>query len=448
MDLSSPVGTRHAGAPRATGGRASRRRGFPARRVALLGGTTSLGDCVAAASFLLRPHRLTHGPSLRAYEQAFAGYIGVKHGYSFSSGRVALFGILKALNVGDGDDVLVQAPTHVVVANAVKYTGARPVFVDSTADTCNVNLAALEQALTAQTRAIILQHTFGIPADLDAVLHTAGQRGIPVIEDCVHALGASYRGAHVGSLGRAAFFSTEETKTISTTMGGMAVTHDDSLAAQLQIFQQQCAFPSRWLTARYLAKLISYHLLTEPHLHQYTRALYEALGSRNPLPGPTTREEISGARPAGYERRLSNAQALVGLRQLQRIDQNLAHRAKIAAAFRGRLQPLGFAMPHPPPGATPAYVRFPVCVEDRRSVVEAAARHAVLGTWFTSVLEEAVDPGVGGYAAGSCPAAEVLSQCLVNLPTHERVSLRDVDAIVTALSAAKSGSDCWSPENE
>ncbi len=414
------------------------RRNYPGqRRVALLGGTTSFGDCVAAASFLLRPSRLLRGQSLRRYELAFARYVGVRHAYSFSSGRVALFGILKALRLGDGDDVMVQVPTHIVVANAIRYAGARPIFVDSSVDTCNVDLAALEQGITGRTKAIVLQHTFGIPADLDAVLRLARKRGIPVIEDCVHALGASYRGDRVGSLGNAAFFSTEETKTISTTMGGMAVTNDDELAKQLQKFQQDCALPSPWLTARYLAKLVLYHVLTEPHVHRYTRVLYEAFGSRNPLPGPTTQEEIRGARPPGYERRLSNAQALLGLRQLRRIDQNLAHRERIAVAFLSRLQALGFDMPQPPPGASPAYVRVPVYVEDRHAAMEAAARHAVLGTWFTSVLEEAVDPGVGGYVAGSCPAAELLSQRLVNLPSHRRVSLRDVDSIVTALAAAR-----------
>jgi dTDP-4-amino-4,6-dideoxygalactose transaminase len=408
------------------------------RRLALVGGTTSFGDCLAVATFLLRPQRLVRGASIRRYELAFADYLGVRHGYSFSSGRVALFGILKALGIGEGDHVILQVPTHVVVANAVRYTGARPIFVDSSVSTCNVDLSALERGITGRTKAIVLQHTFGIPADLNAVLHIAHQRDISVIEDCVHALGARYRGARVGSLGRAAFFSTEETKTISTTMGGMAVTNDDALARRLQEFQQNCAFPSAWLTARYLAKLVFYHVLTEPHLHRYSRVLYEAFGSRNPLPGPTTGEEMLGGRPPGYERRLSNAQALVGLRQLQRIDENLAHRERVAAAFQSRLRTLGFEMPKPPPEATPAYVRVPVFVDDPHLAVQAAASDVVLGTWFTSVLEEATDPSVGGYLAGSCPSAEKLSQHLVNLPTHPRVSLDDVDPIVMTLSAVQS----------
>lgn len=445
MDLPPPVKPRRLPFPVGpVAKRPARRTRASGRRVALLGGTTSLGDCLAAASFLFRPHRLISGPALRQYELAFAEYIGVRHGYSFSSGRVALFGILRSLEIGAGDEVILQVPTHVVVANSIRYTGARPVFADSSRKTYNVDVTAVDRRITSRTRAIVVQHTFGVPADLDALLRIAGRRGIPVIEDCVHALGASYRGARVGSLGDAAFFSTEETKTISTTMGGMAVTNDAELARRLHSFQQRCALPPPWLTARYLAKLISYHLLTQPRLHTYTRALYELLGRRNPLPSATSPEESRGARPAGYERRLSNAQALMGLRQLQRIEQNLGHRARVATAYRNSLRQLGIDMPDPPPGASPAYLRVPIFVADRRAAVDAAAPHAVLGTWFTSVLEEATDPAACGYPAGSCPAAEQLSHHLVNLPTHQRVSAADVTTIVAALAAIRGapGDEC------
>lgn len=441
MDLPLPVNSRAAGLEATNGNVIRIRIPLDGRRrvVALLGGTTSFRDCLAAASFLLRPRRIVHGIYIRQYESAFADYIGVRHGVSFSTGRVALFAILQALDIGTGDEVIIQVPSHIVVPNAIRYTGARPVFADSSRRTCNVDLAALERAITSRTRAIVLQHTFGLPADLDAVLRLGRDRGIDVIEDCVHALGSTYRGARVGGFGRASFFSTEETKTISTTMGGMAVTNDDGLAQRIRSFQQQCAGPPTWLTVRYLTKLISYHLLTEPHLHRYARALYESLGKRNPLPGPTTEHEAHGARPPRYESCLSNAQAMLGLRQLRRLDANLTHREQIAGAFMSRLRELGFEMPSPAHEASPAYVRLPVYVDDRQAAVTAVAPHAVLGTWFTAVLEEAADPRAGGYVPGSCPTAETLAERLVNLPTHQRVSLRDVDAIVRALSLARAG---------
>lgn len=409
---------------------------FP-RRLALLGGTTTWGDCRVALRHLLDPHELVRGPAIAEYEQAFARQVGVRFSYSFSHGRIGLYAVLRELGIGPGDEVLLQVPTHIVVANAIRYTGARPVYVDCRLDDYNMDFELAARQITPGTKALIVQHTFGIPADLDAAMALARRHGLALIEDCVHSLGAVYDGRQVGSFGHAAFFSTEETKTISTTMGGIVVTDDPELAARLRAFQEKTPWPSRWQTARYVLKLLLYHLLTEPHLHRYTRTIYELLGKRNPLPQATTDEEIRGSRPPIYEERLGNAQAALGLRQLRRLETNLAHRRAMAEAYGAQLARSGIKPPCPPAKAEPAFVRYPVWVEDRPATVRAAAPHAVLGTWFTSVLEEAISPAYGDYEPGSCPRAEAVAMHLVNLPTHPWVNLRDVEAITSALADAK-----------
>lgn len=400
------------------------------RHVAQLGGTTSLGDCLIALRYLLDPWHLVRGPMLARYEKAFARQVGVRYAYSFSSGRVGLYGLLRVLGIGAGDDVLLQVPTHIVVPNAVRFAGARPVYVDCRLDTYNMDMEQAERHITPRTKAIVLQHTFGIPADIDAALDLAQRHGLVVIEDCVHALGATYKGRQVGSFGRAGFFSTEETKTISTTMGGMVVTDDPELAAKVAAFQESCPWPSASLTARYVLKLIAYHVLTEPHVHRYVRALYERFGRRQPLPRATSAKEMLGVRPANYEQRLGNAQAALGLRQLKRLRHNLARRRARGEEYKTLLSKYGVKPLCPPPGAEPAYVRYPLWVEDRDEAMKRASAHALLGTWFTSVLEEAATPAHGGYEMGSCPRAEAAAVHLVNLPTHPRVKSGDVKAIV------------------
>lgn len=403
------------------------------RRLAQLGGTTSWSDAATALGLLHRADQLLDGPALPEYEAAFAARAGGGHGISFSAGRVALHSLLRALRVGPGDEVLVQVPTHVVVANAIRYVGAVPVFVDCRLDSYDIDLEEAARQVTARTRVLVLQHTFGIPADIDAALRFGQEHGLEVVEDCVHALGSTYRGRPVGSFGRAAFFSTEETKTISTTMGGMAVTADDELAARLREIQQQCAWPAAGTVRQYLVKLAAYHAATQPSVHRGTRPVYELLGRRNPLPGPTTAEELRGGRPERYEVRLSNAQALLGLRQLHRLDENLAHRRRIARAYERELGQRGFGPPRPPDGADPAYVRYPVWTGDRSRAVARLRPHTVPGLWFTSVLEEAVSPVALGYVPGSCPRAEAAATHLVNLPTHLRVREADVEVLAAAL---------------
>ena len=402
------------------------------RRVALLGGTTTRDDCAVGLRYLANPGDLVQGPAISDYERCFAEVIGVRHAYSFSAGRVGLFGILKGLGVGVGDEVLLQAPTHIVVANAIRYTGAIPVYVDCRLDTYTIDLEQAERRITPKTKALLVQHTFGIPVEMDAAQDLSKRYGLALIEDCVHSLGARYAGRPLGCYGKAAFFSTEETKTISSTMGGMVVTDDPELAHHLESFQASCAFTPAALTWRYVLKLVLYHLLSKPHLHPYSRALYERLGRRHPLPRPTSSAEAQGLKPPRYEQRLSNAQAALALRQLHRLKSNLQHRAATVSGYSTALGGRAYG-PRPPKLATPGFVRYPVWVKDRTAAMQAAARHTVLGTWFTSVLEECASPAAAGYVPGSCPRAELAATHLVNLPTHLRVRKEDVEAITLAL---------------
>lgn len=399
------------------------------RSHALLGGTTTTRDVAVAVRQLASPRGLADGSAVAAFETAFANQVGSRHAVSFAAGRVGLYGTLRCLGIGHGDDVLVPVPTHVVVSNAIRYTGARPVYVDCELSGYCIDLEQAEERLTPRARALLVQHTFGVPADLDRAMPLAERHGLHLIEDCVHALGATFNGRQVGTYGCAAFFSTEETKTISTTMGGVVTTDDDNLAGRLRDFQRACRQTASSQAARYLVKLIVYHALTEPRAHLLARAAYELGGRRHPLPRPTQQAELDGERPPGYTRRLSNGQAAVGLTQLAALAENLAHRRRIALRYQELLAPFGFRLPEPSPATAPAYVRYPVWVEDRQAAQRSMGNRAVLGTWFTSVLEEAADPRNCGYLPGSCPRAEHAARHLVNLPTHSRVSDQDAGEI-------------------
>src|SRR5438128_9112058 len=325
------------------------------RCLALLGGTTRWSDCVEALRYLLTPAQLVQGAKIEEYEQAFAGTVGAKYAISFASGRIGLYGLLRALGVGEGAEVLRSVPTHIVVANAIRYTGARPVYVDCRLEDYNIDLGEAERRITPRSRVLLLQHTFGIPVDMDAALAFARRHNLVVIEDCVHALGARYDGRRMGTFGRGAIFSTEETKTISTVMGGMAVTNDPDLASLLRTVQASCSWPPRWLAAGYLMKFVVDYMLTEPHVHRFAGIAYEIFGRRNPL-GPTTLEERKGQRPREYERRLSNGQAAVGLCQLSNLENSLRHREIIANAYRDRLLGCGLRLPQAPAKGEPSFV--------------------------------------------------------------------------------------------
>lgn len=402
------------------------------KHIALLGGTADKSDINKALRRIIFPGNLVEGKFIKKYEKAFASYIGADNAVSFSAGRVGLYGIMKALGIGKDDEVLLQVPTHVVVANAIKYLGARPVYVDCSPKDFNINIDLADKKITGKTKAIILQHTFGIPADIKRTTELSKKHNLAVIEDCVHSLGAEYKKKKTGSFGDASFFSTEETKVISTTMGGIASVNP-SLINELLEYQKMCTPPPFFLSYKYILKFFLYHFLLHPGIHRSTRSMYEFFGEKLPLPRPTNEIELRGEMPPGYFQRLSNAQAEIGLNQLKRISKNLSHRRKIAEIYKIKLIEYGIKPVYISPDADPSFVRYPLLVRNKQHAIKEYKNQGVLGTWFNSVLEEAVDPELLGYQFGTNSIAERAVKHLINLPTHERVTEEDAERLIESL---------------
>ncbi|WP_433795046.1 DegT/DnrJ/EryC1/StrS family aminotransferase [Actinoplanes sp. CA-252034] len=242
------------------------------------------------------------GPDLDAFEEQVADRVGVRHAVALSSGTAALHLALIAAGVRRGDTVLVPSFTFAATANAVVYLGARPVFVDSTPDSWNVDPALVAEELRARAergnlpRAVIAVDMYGQCADYDPLLEACDRYGVPLIEDAAEALGATYRGRAAGSFGLAGVLSFNGNKIITTGGGGMLVTDDGRVAKQ----------------ARHLATQAR-----EPVAHYEHRAV-------------------------GYNYRLSNLLAAVGRGQVQRLDQMIAARKATFAFYRDRLPGLTF----------------------------------------------------------------------------------------------------------
>jgi perosamine synthetase len=235
------------------------------------------------------------GKYIEQFESAFAEFCRVKHAVAVCNGTVAIHLALLALGVGPGDEVLVPTLTFVASANAVAYCGARPVFVDSELETWNLNPELLRQHITPRTKAIIVVHLYGHPVNMDPVMNLARERGLFVIEDAAEAHGAEYKGTRVGSIGDIATFSFYGNKIITTGEGGMVVTNNDGLAATVRQLKGQGQDSNR----RYWFTML------------------------------------------GYNYRMTNIQAAIGLGQMERIDWHTARRREIAGWYRKQLETSG-----------------------------------------------------------------------------------------------------------
>jgi perosamine synthetase len=195
------------------------------------------------------------GKYIERFESSFADFCDVDYAISCSNGTTALHLALLAVKVGRGDEVICPTFTYVATANSVTYCGATPVFVDSEPETWNMDPQAIEQKITQHTKAIIVVHIYGQPVDMDPVMEIARKHGLSVIEDAAEALGAQYKSRTIGSIGDIATFSFYGNKTITTGEGGMVVTKDESLANTVRQLRGQGVDPDR----RYWFPVIGYN---------------------------------------------------------------------------------------------------------------------------------------------------------------------------------------------
>jgi len=232
------------------------------------------------------------GEFLERFEREFSGYVGSAHGIAAANGTVALHLAFAALGIGPGDEVIVPTLTYVASVNAIAYTGATPVFVDSEPEYGTMDPALVEAAITRRTRAIEVVHLYGHPVDMDPILDIARRHGLSVVEDAAEAHGAEYRGRRVGSLGQLGSFSFFGNKIITTGEGGMLVTHDGSLAEKARHLRGQGVSATR------------------TYWHDVI----------------------------GYNYRMTNIAAAIGCAQLERVDETLAAKRLIASWYRSHLE--------------------------------------------------------------------------------------------------------------
>lgn len=243
---------------------------------------------------------LTSGPKVREFEQAFARRHGVEHGVAVTSCTTGLHLALKALGIGPGDEVIVPAFTWVATANAVLYCGAEVVFVDIDRNTFNIDPEQVAAKLTSRTKAILAVHLFGLCADMDAIREAAP--GIPVIEDAACAVGAAYGGVPAGALGIMGCFSFHPRKQLTTGEGGMVTTTDSALAATLET------------------------------LRNHGAAVSEEQRHHGPRPYILPDFDV-----LGFNYRMTDIQAAVGLIQLRKLEKSLADRRRQVAIYEAGL---------------------------------------------------------------------------------------------------------------
>ena len=372
---------------------------------------------------------------MEPYESRFAALFGADYAaFSFWKGRVALYAILQALGIGKGDEVILPGYTCVVVANSIRYTGATPVYADIAPGTFNLAPASIRARLTSRTRAVIAQHTYGIPADLDSLQAIAADYKLQLIEDCAHVLpGAKYRGELLGTSGKAAFFSSQWSKPYTTGLGGLALTRDRELAARLSTIQAEFARPALLQNIQLQIQYALYQKLFRPKLYWFSQKSLHALSQLGIFVGSSDAKELIGRRPIDSCWTMGSFQQRAGLRHLENLEANSAHRQSLSRYYSERLRRPQRQFYGDHNAETVTLLRFPVTVDKKQLLLEESSRTGIeIGSWFETPLHPLAlaDHRLMQYQVGSCPVAESTASRVINLPLHDRVSRSDADRIV------------------
>jgi len=350
--------------------------------------------------------------------------------FYFYRGRVALYALLRILNLDPGDEVIIQAFTCLAVPRPIVGLGLRPVYVDIDPRTYNADPAQVKCRITERTRAIIVQHTFGIPASMDAIVAIARSRGLVVIEDCCHTLGSTYQGKSLGCIGDAAFYSYEWGKPIVIGLGGTAVVHSEKLLQNMRILYNTFVDPPLKDIARVNLQYFAHALLRRPALFWMIRKIYRALSESGIVVGTFPHGEFSGGLSEEYQRTMAPSLRVRLAGKLAKAEAGILHRKHVGAQYEDRFKQLGLARPESPRGSETVYLQYPLVVRDKRRVLSEARKWKVeLGDLFSSPVHPLATQQCKsvGYEKGCCPIAEDMCDRIVSLPLHETVRQVDID---------------------
>ncbi|MDO8474561.1 MAG: aminotransferase class I/II-fold pyridoxal phosphate-dependent enzyme [bacterium] len=400
---------------------------------------TEQDDILLAFKLLLQPWLWKKGASTLALEQEFTQYIGTEYAYSFNSGRSALFAILRSLGLQQGDEVLLQTFTCNAVPNPVLWAGLKPVYVDCREDDFNINPVDLEKKITPKSRVVIIQHTFGLPADMDRIMEICNRRNIILVEDCAHALGATYKGKKVGTFGEAAFFSFSRDKVISCVYGGMATTNDPVLAENLKKFQETVGYPSLcWIAQQLLHPILMNWIILPTYglLGKYLLIFFQWL---HILSKAVHWKEKRGKMPGYFPRRLPNVLAILAFHQFAKLERFNTHRKQIAALYVKELSNTKYKILDTKYQEGNIFLRFPVVHPNAHEIIKKAwSQNLLIGDWYTTpIAPHDTQLDAVGYSMGSCPIAERLAKITLNLPTHIRISQKDAETIAKFLKSVE-----------
>lgn len=353
---------------------------------------------VRASADAIRSGWVAQGPRVAAFEKELCEFVGNREGIAVSSCTTGLHLVLHALGIGAGDEVIVPSLSFIATANAPRYVGAQPIFADVDGVTQNLTPETIARVMTPKTKAVILVHQIGMPADLDPIRDLCADREIALIEDAACAIGSTYRGAQIGSAPGTAVFSFHPRKLLTTGEGGMIVTDAPDLAERMRTLRQHAMSVSA------------------ADRHAADRVIVEEYPE------------------LGFNYRLTDIQAAIGIVQLGKVPEMIARRRYLAGMYADRLADVdGVSVPRDPDYGTTNYQSYSVVLGESIPVTRDLVMQRLMEAGVSSrrgVMAAHLEATFTGQARIPLPETERLSERSIILPLYHEMTEEDIETVV------------------
>lgn len=381
---------------------------------------------------LIKFWKWQNGKASSKVEKWFCESLGVRCSKTYDSARSGLYCLLRALNLKAGDEVLVQAFTCAAAINPIIWNQLKPVFVDIDLNSLNISVSDLIEKISPKTKVIIVQHTFGYPADLDAILKIAKQKNLIVIEDCAHTIGGKHKEKNLGTIGDAGVFSFGSDKAISSVSGGCVVTNNKDLFNKLES-QKLNELPSNIIFKKLLHPIIEWKHRTFYGFFGFGRLVHFLANKLGLIMRSNTLEEKKFAKkPFFIPSKFPNSLAELALMELKHVGKLNLHRKVLQKLYDKEIYLSLFEKIRYKKSDDYFLLRYPLLLH--REVVRGVLfdtfkdKQVILGDWYDQVVgPKDVDLNTVGYNKGMCPNAEEASERIINLPLHSGISENTVE---------------------
>lgn len=378
-------------------------------------------------------NRLVNGKDIKKFERKFARYIGVKYAVAVSSGRVALYLILKALKIKKNDEVILSSYNTPIVPHAIIQLGAKPIFVDADRNTLNMDPSQIDKCITKKTKALIVTHVNGYPDNMDKIIRIASKYKLRIVEDCAHAIGSTFNGQTVGTFGIASFFSFGMGKQLNTSGGGMVVTKNRKILSEI-LKDSTCFKEMNRLTL--FTMILRYYLvslLTQPYIFLiliYPLLLVSYFFKKDIV---TDNLEDFGGGKIDLEKttKFSNVQSKLGILALKTID-NVNNQQVENAQVLNKLLDINIMRQHQIYKAKSIYFHFTILVKNREKVIKKLLKYGIDAqrTWMHSCSNLKMFKKFNKI----CPLSEEIAKDAVYIPIYPYLDKKDIKYIVNILN--------------